>query len=222
MISAKYLRPISSIIIMVYFASCTTTYEVTRRSELDNPDDLGEITVRTKDEKEYELKYYVLKDSTLNCVGTVETDGLKKSFKGKLNLSDIKQIEATKTDWGKTILITGAGSVVLLTSYIFWAKQDDGLRNHVVVKYPSGGGCNGISNNFHHNNESKLNAAGLKEMLDIKSIYPNKVTYFNIVSGSETFLFEVVNDKSRIEIEMVDELPEEVDNSDTLTIYLDK
>lgn len=221
MIPAKFLRPISSILIMVYFASCATTYEVTRRSELDIPDDLGELTVQTTDGKEYTLEHYNLKDSTLTGTGVVETDSLKKSFKGKLNLSDIKRIEATQTDWGKTILITGVGAAVLLTFYLFLDKQEDGMRNEVIVIGP---GCSepGVSKNFNPNNKSNLNAAGLKEMLDIKSIYPNKVMYFNIVNGSETFLFEVVNDTSRIEIEMVDELPADVESSNVLTIELNK
>jgi hypothetical protein len=222
MLQAKYLRYISSILLMVYFTSCTTTYEVTRRSELDNPDDLGEITVQTTDGKEYELEYYSLKDSTLSCFGTVEKYGLKKACKGKLNLSDIKQIEATKTDWGKTILITGAGSVVLLTSYFFWAKQDDGLRNHVVVKYPSGGGCNAMSNNFHHNNENKLNAAGLKDMINIRSINTDKIVYLNIIKDNNMFYFKVVDDVKRIEIEMVDKFPADVDSSNILVIELNK
>lgn len=222
MIPAKYLRPISSIIIMVYFASCTTTYEVTRRSELDNPDDRGEITVWTTDGKEYDLEYYSLKDSTLSCFGTVEKDGLKKSFKGKLNLSDINQIEATKTDWGKTILLTGVGSVVLLTFYYFWIKQDDGLRNHVVIKYPAGGGCGSISSNFKSDNGNRLNAAALKDVIDIRSINPDKVMYLNIVKDSNTYHFKVVDDMKRFEIEMVDELPADVDNSNVFTIELNK
>jgi len=222
MIPAKYLRSISSIIIMVYFASCTTTYEVTRRSELGNPDDLGEITVWTTDGKEYDLEYYSLKDSTLSCFGTVEKDGLKKSFKGKLNLSDINQIEATKTDWGKTILITGAGSVVLLTFYMFWAKQDDGLRNHVVVKYPTGGGCGSISNNLYPDNGNRLNAAGLKDMINIKSICSYKVLYLDIVKDNDTFHFKAVDDERQIEIEMVDEFPADVNSSSVLTIELNK
>ena len=232
MIPAKILRPISSILIMVYFSSCATTYEVTRRSELDITNNLGELTVQTKDGKEYTLEHYSLIDSSLTGIGVVEKDSLKKSFSGKLNLSDIKQIEATQTDWGKTILVAGVGAAVLLTFYIFWNKQDDGMRNEVVIKYPTGGDCGRkkyggscsgkISNNFHTNNDNKLNAAGLKEMLDIKSFNPNKVTYFNIVRGSVTYLFKVVNETSRIEIEMINELPEYVDNSDILTIYLGK
>ena len=232
MIPKKLLRPISSILIMVYFSSCATTYEITRRSELDIPDDLGELTVQTTDGKEYTFEHYSLYDSTLTGIGVVEKDSLKKSFSGKLNLSDIKQIEATQTDWGKTILITGVGAAVLLTFYIFWNKQDDGLKNEVVVRYPSGGDCGRkkyggscsgkISNNFHPNNENRLNAAGLKNMIDIRSLNPDRVVYFNIVKNSNTFHFKVVDNVNQIEIEMVDKLPVGLDSSDILTIELNK
>ena len=221
MIPAKFLRPISSILIMVYFASCATTYEVTRRSELNIPDYLGELTVQTTDGKEYTLEHYNLKDSTLTGIGVVETDSLKKSFKGKLNLSDIKRIEATQTDWGKTILVTGVGAAVLLTFYLFWDKQEDGMRNEVIVIGP---GCSGsgVSKNCNPNNEKKLNAAGLKKMIDINSLNPDKVMYLDIVKGNGTFHFKVDDDVSQIEIEMVNKFPADVENSNVLTIELSK
>ena len=152
----------------------------------------------------------------------VEKDSLKKSFTGKLNLSEIQQIKATQTDWGKTILLTGVGTALLVTFLAFWNKQDDGLRNEVVIKYPSGGGCGRLSNNFHPYNENKLSAAGLKNMIDINSLNPDKVMYLDIVKGNGTFHFKVDDDVSQIEIEMVDEFPSDVNNSNVLTIELSK
>ena len=220
MIRKKFLRPISSILIMVYFASCTTTYEVTRRSELDIPDDLGELTVQTTDGKEYTLEHYSFRDSTLTGIGIVRIDSLDKPFTGKLKLSEIKQIEATQTSLGKTILLIGAGTVLLVTFLAFWNKQDNGLKNEVVIKYTSGGGCGRMSDNFYPVNENRLSAAGLKNMIDIKSINPGKVMYLNIVKDSNTFHFKVVDDVSQIEIELVNEFPADVDNSNVLTIEL--
>ena len=59
-------------------------------------------------------------------------------------------------------------------------------------------------------------------MIDIRSLNPDRVVYFNIVKNSNTFHFKFVDDVSKVEIEMVDKLPVEVDSSDILTIEVNK
>src|SRR5512147_299452 len=110
MIPNKLIKQTASALIILYFTSCTTTYEVTRRSELNLPGDLGEITVTTKDNNKYITEKYLLQDSTLSFSGSIVKGSSEKPYSGKLNLSDIKKIEAKEGSLGKSVLIAGAGA----------------------------------------------------------------------------------------------------------------
>ncbi len=81
--------------IVIFFASCTTTREITSTKELENFRETGVVTIITKDSLKYVLNIYVLKDSVLKGTGTVEISGSVKKFDGKINVCDIRYVECT-------------------------------------------------------------------------------------------------------------------------------
>ncbi|HEY5535322.1 MAG TPA: hypothetical protein VIL99_10360 [Ignavibacteria bacterium] len=125
------------IFVVVVFASCTTTREITSTRELENFKETGDVTVVTKDSLKYVLKYYFLKDTVLVGKGTLQTKDSLKSFDGKINFKDIKYVECQKTDLLKTAI--GVGSAAVITYIVFkYFGTDNGVNNTVVIKYPAG------------------------------------------------------------------------------------
>jgi hypothetical protein len=89
------------------YYGCTTTQEITRRSQLANPEETGAITVLAKDTTFYELRSYRLTDSLLIGSGSLERAGKRLSFSGELKLSDILYIQAHSTSFWKGLVETG-------------------------------------------------------------------------------------------------------------------
>ena len=96
------------------------TQEITRRSQLANPEETGVITVLTKDTTLYELENYHLTDSLLIGVGSSERAGTHASFSGELKLTDILYIQAHSTSFWKGLVETGVvvSFVGLAASYL--------------------------------------------------------------------------------------------------------
>jgi hypothetical protein len=89
------------------YHGCTTTQELTRRSQLANPQETGVITVLTKDTTLYKLENYHLTDSLLIGIGSSERAGRHASFSGELKLTDILYIQAHSTSFWKGLVETG-------------------------------------------------------------------------------------------------------------------
>jgi hypothetical protein len=134
-------KSIIYLFVVTFLASCTTTREITKSSELQNYLKTGDIRVVTKDSLHYELSIYKLQDSVLIGKGTVERNDSLKNFDGKINLNDIRYIECDKTDLAKTIIGVGAATVI---SYFLLKEISNGtgVNNTVIIKTPVGAGCN--------------------------------------------------------------------------------
>jgi hypothetical protein len=135
------IKLVLNLAVVTIFASCTTTKEITSTRELENFKTTGEVTIVTKDSSKYVLNIYTLKDSVINGKGTVEIKGVVKDFDGKIKVKDLIYAECQKTDLVKTI--AGVGSAALI-SYITlkYLAKNDGVTNTVVIRFPTGGGCN--------------------------------------------------------------------------------
>jgi len=137
----KIYKSIIYLFIVTFFASCTTTREITKSTDLQNYLNTGEIRVITKDSLHYLLTIYKLQDSVLVGKGTVEVKDSHRSFEGKINLNDIRYIECDETDWTKTII--GAGAVTVISYFLIKEiSNESGVNNTVIIKTPVGAGCN--------------------------------------------------------------------------------
>jgi hypothetical protein len=197
----KLIRPVSFVLIILYFASCTTTFEVTRRSELTIPDDFDELHVRTKDNKFYTIEHYRLDDSVLTFTGSVVTGDSEKPVSGKLKLSEITEIQAKETSLGKTILVIGAAAAVI-GIFIAFLDKENGLHNDVVIKYPAGGGCVSLNDRLPEENMPEPIAAGFKNVIGESSPC---FMYLEISHCTGIYYFKIVNDVDVLMIEPLDE-----------------
>lgn len=215
MIPNKLIKQTASALIILYFTSCTTTYEVTRRSELNLPDDLGEITVTTKDNNKYITEKYLLQDSTLSFSGSIVKDGSEKPYSGKLNLSEIKKIEAKEGSLGKSVLIAGAGAAVIIT-FIAFLSKGNGVNNDVVVTYPSGS-CNGSASRFFPQYTDRPLAGGLMNIADKNISSTGSPLHLDVINESGKFHFSVKNEPESIELELID-TPADCSNAVTIDL----
>lgn len=132
------------ICILIISSGCNSTYQVTKRSELNNPKETGEINVLTKDGQYYELRSYTCKDSVLWGTGTLKTKNSEFGdfFQGEIKLSKIKYIEGTQSNTGLTIM--SLGLVALISYAVINSTGDNGIHNSTTIKtyYPpsTGGG----------------------------------------------------------------------------------
>lgn len=126
---------------VTFFASCTTTREITTSDYLRNFSKTGEIKVVTKDSLHYVLNIYYLQDTVLAGKGTVEAKGSQKSFDGRIKLKDIRYIECEELDLTKTII--GVGAVTVISYFLLKnISHEKGVNNTIVIKSPGGMGCN--------------------------------------------------------------------------------
>jgi hypothetical protein len=123
--------------LLALYHGCTTTQEITRRSELANPEETGVITVLTKDTTLYELENYHLTDSLLIGIGSSERAGKHASFSGELRLTDILYIQAHSTSFWKGLVETGVvvSFVGLAASYL---GGNQGLSEEDSLVYTGG------------------------------------------------------------------------------------
>jgi hypothetical protein len=123
--------------LLALYHGCTTTQEITRRSELANPEETGVITVLTKDTTLYQLENYHLTDSLLIGVGSSERAGKHASFSGELRLTDILYIQAHSTSFWKGLVETGVvvSFVGLAASYL---GGNQGLSEEDSLVYTGG------------------------------------------------------------------------------------
>jgi hypothetical protein len=134
-------RIIIYLCIVTFFASCTSTREITKSDDLQNFSKTGEITVVSKDSIHYILNIYYLQDTVLAGKGTVETKGSRHNFNGRINLKDIRYIECEELDLTKTII--GVGAVTVISYFLIKnISREKGVNNTVVIKSPGGMGCN--------------------------------------------------------------------------------
>lgn len=127
---------ITCIVIGISLPGCTTTKNITTRSELTFPQETGTIHILTNDSSFYQLKNYSPSDSFLQCTGTIERYGKKKPFTGVLEFSDIQYIQTTNFNFWKTLL--AAGSVGVIGSIaISNMKGESGLSVNETIRHYS-------------------------------------------------------------------------------------
>lgn len=192
MIPIKYIKPMAYVLIVTFFASCSTTYEVTKRSELKLPEDLGTLTVYKNNGRIVRLNNFRLEDSTL--VG----DGKK------INLSEIKKIESTEIHTGMTIFTIAIGAAVL-TSFLVLLNKERDLNNEVRIIYPSGGmGC-GLGS---LNTDIRPLAGGQKDLINFGLIDFNKLNYVIVKGKTVSLYFKIKRiQDDEFEIEPSEEFP---------------
>ena len=212
MIPYKYLKPIASVLLIAFFASCTSTYEVTKRSDFADTESLGTLKIYTKDNKFYELEKFRLSDSTITGYGFCN----KKTFNGSVNINQIKRIESVQTNTGVTILSIGIGVAVLATFLTFMSK-DRNINNEVRIIHP-GGGC---SMGMNYNDLRPL--AGGSSILSFNLPDFSKKKFLNLTGKTDTLHFEVSGSMDKeLHFEMIQSLPEGIDSEEIYTIDIDQ
>lgn len=137
------LKTVCWILIISYFAGCTTTEVVTYKAQLNDPENTGTLNIMTKDSTEYVLDNYRLKDSLITGVGMKFVAGKGQQFRGSVNINEIIKVEGAKTDIARTLLGLGLAGLFLI-AYINDANvSDDGNTLQVIYVTPGGGygGC---------------------------------------------------------------------------------
>jgi hypothetical protein len=122
---------------------CTESKEVTRRSELNDPQETGTIWVLTKDSTLYVLSKYTLRDSLLIAVGSAERQGMRRSFSGELSLSRIQYIQSCNTNVFRTLVAAGAVAFVGASAVSYLNGSTGFNVNEKVATYypPIGESC---------------------------------------------------------------------------------
>jgi hypothetical protein len=213
MLPYKYIKLIASVLIVTFFASCSTTYEVTKRSELINPEELGKLTICAKNGDIYDLNHFWLKDSTITGYGTLWNKKYgTKYFNSNINLNDIEKIESTQSHVGGTLISIGIGAIVVGTFLAFLAKETS-PNNEVRIVYPSGG-CNMA----YLRQKNQPGAGGFGSFENISLFNLDNADYLNIAGKSDTLYFEVSKCDEEIHLEMIKYIPENMDGTNTITI----
>ncbi len=131
------------IIVFVFLASCVSTEEITKKSELKNAYKKGEILVLATDTSIYKFKEYKFLDSIITGKGVVEKNNVEKEFSGDLKLEDISYIQLRYTNTTNTIFAVAAAGVVggIALSYLD-NETGLGVNESIGRYYPpvSGGG----------------------------------------------------------------------------------
>lgn len=216
MLPEKYIRPICYILITAFLASCSSSYEVTRRSEFLDPESLGTLTVYTKSGKVYELDKFTLQDSTVTGTGYLLKSGSPYTqFSGPIKISDIFRIQSTQTNGGAFVISIGIGAALLITFLSFLPKQK-GMYNEVHIVYPTGGGCN---MSFSGNYDRPL-AGGFRNVLDIATHDFDNIKYLNVAKISDTLHFTVSKEDDVIALEMINNIDPTANSNEILTVNL--
>ncbi len=131
--------------ISAFSDGCTTTETITRRSQLTDPVGTGTIRVLTNDKTLYELNNYILTDSLLIGVGSLQKNGERLQFRGQLRLSNIAYIQAQGSRFWKGVAATGL--IVFFTTQALAALGGEGGSLNVKEGYysPYSGGGGGSS-----------------------------------------------------------------------------
>lgn len=123
---------------------CSTTNQISKRSQLSDPIKTGTIYVFTKDSIIYEFKNYKITDTTLVGSGTKRKDGISNAYSGQLSLMDIKYIQAREFSFMKTLYAAG----VCITFFRYSLSQlnvneEFKINQHIYTYSPVGGGGGG-------------------------------------------------------------------------------
>jgi len=214
MIPYKYIKPISYILITAFLASCSSSYEVTRRSEFLEPESLGTLTVYTKSGKVYRLDKFSLQDSTVTGIGSLLKSNFSSiPFSGPINISDIKRIQSTQSEGGAVLLSIGIGAALLITFLAFLSKEK-GMTNEVHIVYPQGSGCSmGFSGKY-----DRPLAGGYKNVLDIETKDFDNIKYVNAAGLTDTIHFAVSKEGNIIGLEMIKEINPMANSNEILTV----
>lgn len=202
----KLIMQFLIIAIFFVFTCCTSTREITMKSELNNPSEVGDITVETTKGKTFELHSYRLKNDTLRCKGTDVTGSTDIPFDGKIPLSEIKQISSTEINWGSSILAIGAVTTFSIL-LIHNLKADNSMTNEVHIIYPSGGGGCGMANI----DGSEISAGGFPGFSD------GEYKCLNIKQNNSVSRFEIISEQNGFKLKSIPA----ADNSPESSITID-
>ena len=130
----------TSILIGLTLYGCTTDAVITRRSQMSDPLETGDLIILMKDGTRYDLNNYRLTDSLLVGAGFQGVAGT--AFRGELKLKEISHICSRNSSFFKSLVAIGvvAGFVGLSASYL---DRRSGLQVNEVDGYYSpyrGGG----------------------------------------------------------------------------------
>jgi hypothetical protein len=220
MLPYKYIKPIAYTLITTFLASCSSTYEVTRRSEFTEPGSLGTLTVYTKNGRTYELEEYSLQDSTITGSGSILTsDSTSVPFYGPIKISDIRRMQSTTSGAGTALISIGIGAAVVMT-FISFLNKESGMTNEVHIIYPvsSGIGCSMAS----LQKDGRPLAGGYKNMYRLEPKDLKNIKYLNAAGKSDTIHFTVSVKENLIELEMIKEIDPMTEKNEILTVNLTK
>jgi hypothetical protein len=180
---------------------CMESKEVTRRSELNDPQETGTIWVLTKDSTLYVLSKYTLRDSFLIGVGYAERQGTQRDFSGELSLSSIQYIQSRSYSFGKTLVTIGViGFVGSTAASYLKGNTDFSVKEKVGRYYPGGSGGGGGScpfiygwNGKQYVLEGEVFGVALGKALELRTL---------------TILPSVRVDNSRVKVCISNERPE--------------
>lgn len=129
------------VLIGVIMSSCSYHETVTRRTQLKDPFETGEITVMTTQKAVYRLANYRVMDSAIIGTGYLDDEAEKTRFTGNIAFSDIAYIEVQKTSVWKGI---GVGSAIAVFGAValgsFGGSEGLSVTPVITRHYGSGGG----------------------------------------------------------------------------------
>jgi hypothetical protein len=127
--------------VLLAVSGCQSSRRVTHRSELEDPVRTGPITVYAKDHRLYELSGYVLADSVIRGLGTVEVAGKTAPYEGEIPLSSIVAIKSNSQSTLRGFVAIGAAGL-FISALVAGTGGTHGLseREEVVRHYPTSGG----------------------------------------------------------------------------------
>lgn len=100
------------LVITLAATGCSSTKNITLRSEIAWSEDTGPVTVFTKDSVTYKLTSYMLAESTLSGNGSRNEKDKWVDFKGDIGLNNIAYIHAKEFDFLKTVILMGGVAAV--------------------------------------------------------------------------------------------------------------
>lgn len=125
-------------------SGCKSVTDITTLEELARRSSAGAVKIMTKDSALYTLEEYILADSVLKGVGTVEKDGSVVPFRGGVPLAQIEYAQASDVALLKTMLAAGAVYAAFRVLGEAWETPHEPVAQLTTqVYYPGGGGGGG-------------------------------------------------------------------------------